>query len=178
MLLMAVAELGVSHSNLVKWTAKGIGDINSLDKILKSKKKATHKGPFGQLKLLEDTLLHYIFELREQGGIINTFTIVLRASFLSTEFRAMIFTARCSAVKRLFVAHLFAYQMGTHTLQRPPAEVESKALNFMVFMRCTVFGANRDRRFVINIDQMLVYFLMNAKRMLELIKKKQSTFAL
>ena len=48
----AAAELCVSHSNLVKWIAKGIGDIDSLDKILKSKRKATHKGPLDQLKSL------------------------------------------------------------------------------------------------------------------------------
>ena len=30
----AAAELCVSYSNLVKWTEKGIGNINSLDKIL------------------------------------------------------------------------------------------------------------------------------------------------
>ena len=47
MLRKATAELRVSHSNLVKWTAKGISDIDSLDKILKSKKKLTGNGPFG-----------------------------------------------------------------------------------------------------------------------------------
>ena len=173
----ATAELRVSHSNLVKWTAKGIGDIDSLDKILKSKRKATHKGPLGQLKLLEDALLRYIFELRKQGINVNTFTVVLRASFLSPKFHAKSSTACCSAVKRFMVAHLFAYRMGTHMLQHVLLKVQSEALNFMVFMRCIVFGANRDWRFVINIDQTPVYFSMNAKRMLELIKK-QSTFAL
>jgi hypothetical protein len=34
-----------------------------------------------------------------------------------------------------------------------------------------ILGSNRDRHVVLNMDQMLVYFLMNAKRMLELIKK-------
>ena len=59
------AELCVSHPNLMKWTVKGIGNINSLDKIIKSKRKAPHRGLLGQLKLLEDALLWYIFELRE-----------------------------------------------------------------------------------------------------------------
>ena len=112
MLLKAVAELGVSHSNLVKWTAKGIGDINSLDKILKSKKKATHKGPLGQLKSLEDALLRYIFELRKQGVIGNTFIVVLRALFLLAKLCTKNYTARCSTVKSFFIAHLFAYRMG------------------------------------------------------------------
>ncbi len=68
--------------------------------------------------------------------------------------------------------------MGMHTLQRVPAKVKSKALDFMVFMRRIIFGANCDWLFVINMDQTPVYFSMNAKRTLELIEKKQSTFAL
>ena len=81
------------------------------------------------------------------------------------------YTARGSAVKRFFVAHSFAYQMGTHTLQPVPAEVKSEALNFMLFMRHIVFGVYHDRHFVINMDQTPVYFSMNTKCTLELIKK-------
>ena len=64
------------------------------------------------------------------------------------------------------VARSFSYQMGTHTSQRPPAEVESKAFDFMRFMRFIVSGGNRDRRFVINMDQMPVYFTMSANKRL------------
>jgi hypothetical protein len=70
------------------------------------------------------------------------------------------------------VARSFSYQMGTHTSQRPPAEVESKAFDFMQFMRRIVGCGNRDLRFIINMDQTPVYFLMNAKRMLEVVDKK------
>ena len=91
----AVVELRVSHSNLVKWTAKGIGNIDSLDKILKPQKKLTTNP-------LEDALLHYIFELHDQGVTVNTFIVMLRASFLLPEFHAKSFTARCSAMKRFF----------------------------------------------------------------------------
>ena len=83
---------------------------------------------------------------------------MLRVPFLSVEFHVKTYTARGSAVKRFFVAHSFAYQMGTHTLQRVPAEVKSEAVDFMVFMRRIVFGANRDRHFVINMNQTPVYF--------------------
>jgi hypothetical protein len=64
--------------------------------------------------------------------------------------------------------------MGTHTLQRPLAEVKSEALDFMVFMYRIVFGANCDRHFVINMDQAPVYYSMNAKRTLELIERKNN----
>ena len=101
-------------------------------------------GPVSQLKAVEGALLRYIFEYREQGVSVNTFNLALRASFLSPEFREKSFTARCSPVKHFMTAHLFLYQMGTHTSQRPPTEVEGKAFDFRRFMRCIVSGGNRD----------------------------------
>ena len=68
MLQKAAAELPVSHSNLVKWTTKWISNIDSLDKILKSRKKLTANGSLSQLESLEDALLCYIFELCKQGS--------------------------------------------------------------------------------------------------------------
>ncbi len=168
----AAEELRVSATNLLKWASQGMGEINQLDKILRSKKKAALTGPSSQLKAIEDGLLRYIFEKREQGVEVSTFTVVLRASFLSPEFREKSFTARCSCVKRFLHAHSFSYQMGTHTSQRPPAEVEGEASDFMQFVRVNVRGANRDRRFILNMDQTLVYFLMSSKKTLELIGKK------
>jgi capsule polysaccharide export protein KpsC/LpsZ len=67
--------------------------------------------------------------------------------------------------------------MGMHTLQRPPVEVEGEASDFMRFVRVIVSGANRDRRFILNMDQTPVYFSMSSKKTLELIGKKTSTFA-
>jgi len=57
----------------------------ALDKILRSKKKAALTGPSSQLKAIEDELLHYIFEQREQGVEIKVFTVVLRASYMSLD---------------------------------------------------------------------------------------------
>jgi hypothetical protein len=67
--------------------------------------------------------------------------------------------------------------MGPHTRQRPPAEVESEAHKYMAYMHRIVLGGNRDRHFILNMDQTLVYFLMCAKRTLEVIGKKHSIFA-
>ncbi len=62
--------------------------------------------------------------------------------------------------------------MGTHTSQRPPAKVENQAADYMVYMRQMVVGINRDRRYILNMDQTPVYFAMSAKRMLEVIGQK------
>ena len=155
----ATSELRVSVANLSRWALQGVGEINHLDKILRSKKKAALPGPVSQLQAIKGALLRYIFEYREQGVSVNTLNLALRASFLSLKFREKSFTVRCSAVKRFVTAHLFSYRMGTHTLQCPPAEVEGKAFNFMQFMRRIVSGGNRNLCFIINMDQMLVYFL-------------------
>ena len=168
----AAEELCVSAANISKWASQGMGEIDRLDKILRSKKKAALTGLSSQLKAIEGDLLRYIFEQREQGVEIKVFTVVLRASFISPEFREKSFTARCSCVKRFMHAHSFAYRMGTHTSQRPPTEVEGEASDFMKFVRVIVSGGNRDRRFILNMDQTPVFFSMSSKRTYEVIGKK------
>jgi hypothetical protein len=168
----ATSELCVSAANLSKWASQGMGEIDRLDKILRSKKKAALIGPTSQLKAIKDGLLRYIFEKREQVIEMKVITVVLRASFMLPEFHEKSFTARCSCVKHFLHAHSFSYRMGTHTAQQPPVEVENEAFDFMRFVRIIVSGDNHDRRFIINMDQAPVYFSMSSKRTLEVIGEK------
>ncbi len=131
-----------------------------------------HSGPLSQLRAIEGAPLRYIFELREQGVMVNMLMVALRTSFILPELREKSFTMRCTCVKRFLIAHTFSYRMGTHTLQHPPAKVESKAFDFMQFMCLIVSGGNHNQNFVINMDQTLVYFTTNAKQMLKDIGKK------
>jgi hypothetical protein len=94
--------------------------------MLKSKKKSIHPGPLGQLKPLQDTLLWYVFEQREQGINLNTLSLVVKASSLSPEFNAKDFVARSSAVVRFLRAHSLVYRMGTHKSQRKLDKVAGK----------------------------------------------------
>jgi hypothetical protein len=142
------------------------------DKLFKSKKMCSHPGPPGQLATINEPLLCYVFEQCKQGIVVNTFKIALRASFHSPRFHKKSFTTHCSAVKRWIFAHSMVYRMGTHTSQRPPAEVANEAADYMVYMRQMVVGINRDRRYILNMDQTLVYFVMSAKQTLEVIGQK------
>jgi hypothetical protein len=172
------SELRVSAANLSKWEKAGVGSMDPKDKLFKSKKKAKLPGPPSQLAVIDEALLRYVFEQREQGFVIDTLKIVLRASFLFPGFHDKSFTARCSAVKRCLIADSMRYQMGTHTSQRPPAEVASKALDYIVYMCHIVTSSNRDRHFILNMNQTPVYFAMSAEQTLELITtKKPSTSA-
>ena len=107
----AASELHFSAANLSKWVSQGMGKINRLDKILRSKKKAALTGLSSQVKVIEDGLLRYIFEKREQGIEIKVFTVMLRVSFMSPEFREKRFTAHCSC-EALFASPFFLISNG------------------------------------------------------------------
>jgi hypothetical protein len=103
---------------------------------------------------------------------MSILSIVMLVSNLSTAFGKKDFVARCSAVKRFVRAHLLIYQMGTHVCQHKPEEVEAEASNFMRLIRPLLFGPHRNQRFILNMDQTPVYFLMSTKKTLELVGKK------
>ena len=61
----AAEEILLAHSLIVKWRKQRHtgGGNDPILAMIKSKKKASHAGPLGQLKSIEPDLLHAIFEL-------------------------------------------------------------------------------------------------------------------
>ncbi len=78
---------------------------NPIEALLKTKKKSIHPSPLGQLKLVKEALLKYIFKQHEQGIEVSTLSIIVVASNLSTKFGEKDFVARCNAAKRFVRAH-------------------------------------------------------------------------
>ena len=70
---------------------------------------------------------------------------------------------------RFVCVHSLVYHMGMHESQRKPDEVAAEASDYMAVMRRLVDGPHRNRRFILNIDQTPVFFMMNAKRTLEVV---------
>ncbi len=103
---------------------------------------------------------------------MSTLSIIVVVSNLSTDFGEKDFVARCSAVKRFVRAYSLVYRMGTHLCQRKQDEVEAEASDYMRLICTLLFGPHCDRHFILNMDQMPVYFLMSTKKMLELGEKK------
>ncbi len=162
---------------LMRWAELFSLSNDPIEALLNTKKKSAYPGPLGQLKPLEEALLRYIFKQHKQGIKISILYIVVVASNLSTKFGEKDFVARCSAVKRFVPAHLLVYRMGMHVYQHKPEEVEAEASKFMHLIRPLLFGPHCDRRFILNMDQMPVYFLMSTKKTLELVGKKPSISA-
>jgi hypothetical protein len=109
LLQSAADKLRVIVANLSRWAVQKIDQINPMGLLFTKKKKVVHPGPLSQLMAIEEPLLCYIFELREQGQTINTFVIVLRASYILPEFGKMSFIAQCSTVKQFCYAHSMTY---------------------------------------------------------------------
>ena len=109
-LLKSIAsELRVGSSNLSRWEQQKVGEMDPKDKLFKKKKLCSHPGPPSQLAAIDESLLRYVFEQREQGIVVDTIKIVLRALFLSPEFREKSLTAHWSAVLRWVHAHSMSY---------------------------------------------------------------------
>jgi hypothetical protein len=140
--------------------------------LLRGNKKSSHFGPIGQLKPLEDALLRYVFEQRKRGINVESFDLVVKASTMCPVFNAKTFVAKISAVKRFTLANSLVYRMGTHESQRRPEDVAREAADFMSLMHPILEGPHRDRRYVLNMDQTPVYFLMSKKRTLDIVGKK------
>jgi len=94
----AAEELLIAHLLIVKLKKqqRAGGGACPIMAMIKSKKKAAHAGPLGQLKSIEQDLLSAIFEYHEQGVEVNSFLGIVKASSLSPEFNAKSFTAWCS----------------------------------------------------------------------------------
>jgi hypothetical protein len=62
--------------------------------------------------------------------------------------------------------------MGTHETQRKSEDVATEASDYMNIMRLFLEGPHRNWRFILNIDQMLVFFCITRKKTIEVIGVK------
>jgi hypothetical protein len=67
--------------------------------------------------------------------------------------------------------HSIVYRLGTKVLQCPTVEVIQEAMEFQQFIRPMLLGPECDLHFIINMDQIPVYFWMHPTRMLEVLGK-------
>jgi hypothetical protein len=69
-------------------------------------------------------------------------------------------------------ANSLVHCIGMHELQRKPNNVMTEALDYLNLMCPLLEGPHRDRHFILNMDQMPVFFCMTQKKTLEVIGVK------
>ncbi len=94
--LHRVAEqLMVCHSLFVRWQKQQDTVGDPILAMLKSKWKASHPGPIGQLKHLKHALLRHVFEQRELGINVHTLDLVIKASSPRVQREALPCKVQC-----------------------------------------------------------------------------------
>ena len=134
--------------------------------------KSTHIGMASILKEHEEVLLHFIFELREQGIQVSLGMVTLKASSLSRSFKEKTTNEKEKIVSWFVASHGLKHCMGTHESQRDPRETATEALGYMQHVRVKLAQPNRHADYIINLDQTPIPFTFNSKRTLEMVGKK------
>lgn len=154
-------RLGIATKSLRTWQ-------KLYSKMLEYKRSALSMigGPVSQLKPIEDELLRFIFERREQGIPITRQAVVMKASKLLPEFSVKTYTAKYAAVRRFLKKNNIVYRIGTHVSQKAPELAAADAADFVKTIRPFLHGPSRHPSFILNMDQTPVYYSMHEKRTL------------
>ncbi len=105
------------------------------------------------------------------GFTISTHSVIIKACALLPVMELKSFMARWMVIHRLLKKYLIAHRLGTKVLQYPPAAAIQEATKDQKFIRPMLLGSEHDLHFIINMDQMPVYFLMPPTRTLDVLGK-------
>ena len=164
----ALKSINISHKQILNWkkqSEKMKGKSNQHAKSLGD-------GVQSFLSPYTDTLLSFIFEMRETGMAVSVNSIVLKALQLSREFREKSMTARHSAIRQFINVHGFMHRMGTHLSQRQPSEMEEIATDFVHVTWEKLQMSCRDEAYIINMNQTPVPFLYDPKKTIEVVGRR------
>ena len=78
-----------------------------------------------------DSLLSFIFELREQGMAVSMTMIQMKAAKSSRQFRKKSWEAQISCVQHFMKAQVLVHRLSTHESQKAPEETQTEVLDFM-----------------------------------------------
>ena len=165
----ASKSINISHKQILDWKKQA--------EKMKSKNnqhtKSLGDGVTSFLSPYTDSLLSFIFKMRETGMAVSVNSIVLKVSQLSREFREKTITARHSAMRRFINVHGFMHQMGTHLSQCQPSEMEEIATDFICVTREKLQMSCRDEAYIINMDQTPVPLSYDPKKPLKSLDEGQ-----
>ena len=86
--------------------------------------------------------------------------VILKALQYETDFRWKKYQTRYGIVRRLLISKNIVIRAQTHEAQRAPKEMQDEAKCFVARVRPLLSCNNRDKRFILNMDQTPVFFSM------------------
>ena len=162
-----------SVCNSININRKLINDWNKqfpqLIDAMNNKAKSLCKSMQSCLFPFSDSLLSFIFELRQQGMAVNTSMILMKAAKISRQFCEKSQEAQISCVRHFVKAQGLVHQLGTHESQKAPEETQTEALDFMGVIHPKLQLQCRSKAFILNMDQTPIPFTFNSKSTLEVV---------
>jgi transposase-like protein len=172
--LRAVAkDLGVDASQLRRWSqqrtkfeAMVSGTGGELR--VRAASQTVHSGRQSCLNNIEEELLAFIFEHRENGLAVSIRMVTTKACQLDGDFRRKTARAKDQAIRRFVKSHNLVHRVHTHQSQENIADVQDRATDWIQQMRPILIGEHRQQRFIINMDQTPIFFSLLPRTTLEL----------
>lgn len=153
-------QLGVDASQLRRWQQQSIDMKKLTTKKGRGAVKTLHAGYKCCINQIEEDLLRFIFENREQGFSVSIRMVLMKAANLDTEFRRKTDRAKDQIIRRFVKSHGLVHRVHTHESQKAPAEVHSAAKDYILSIRPMLTGNFRNQKFILNMDQTPVFFSM------------------
>ena len=164
----ACGEANIHHKQFLNWRS----ELQSMSSWNNSKAKSLCVGRASCLADVQDELLRYIFEQREQGIGVSTTMVIIKATSISRDFKSKSPTAQYHSARRFVKSHGFVHRMATHESQRNPLELVEETSDFLNYIRPKLKQPCRDMDYIMNMDQTPIPFTYNSKRTLELVGVK------
>ena len=86
--------------------------------------------------------------------------VVVKGSQLLEDFRRKKYNTRYAIIRRFLSSKNMVIRSSTHEAQRAPQEMEDEARDFVERVRPLLSCRNRDKNFILNMDQTPVFFSM------------------
>lgn len=119
----------------------------------KKTKMATMSGRPSRLDKLRDILLPWVDALRADGRTVSVRMVAIRAKRFDSSLRRMKRYTLFQVVRRFLVSNGVTIRATTHQSQEDPRKKAVEATAFLESTRPILAQTNRDKRFIINIDQ-------------------------
>ena len=134
----------------------------------KKKKRSFHGGYVSCIKHMEEELVNWIIEWRDQGAELSYEDVVAKASELDDDFGNKTRISKYHIVRRFCIANCLPIRSTTHVAQRNISETQIEALNFIREMRPILSAPDVHPSYILNMDQTPLNASPNKKRTLNI----------
>jgi transposase-like protein len=156
----ACADVNIHHKQYLSWKR----EYSSIENAQNPKAKCRSAGHDSIRKPIEQYLLRYIFELREQGIGVKIVMVMRRAASVSRVFRDKSPCAQYNTSETFYQESRPVYRMSTHESQWDLAVVAAESLDFILNVRPKLIQPCRHHDYILNMYQTPIPFTYHSNR--------------